>query len=317
MSLGHISLVINMKTLKATTLCLGELNQPVITFYHLGIIVHRLYRDKCYQGESLDQLKKPAAERRDVINLLSRLKEDGVLGHYKGLSNRNVFSLLGRSHESVVDVICTIDPFCYLSHLSAMEYHGLTDRIPSKIIVSTPSPTDWRQFAETRMASDIGDDLQTYLENSMPPLQRIKINKIGRQEVQYFSSVHLGAFRQVRDRMLRVSTMGRTFLDMLRNPELCGGINHVLAVYDEFSSQYLKVIIDEIHQHGKPIDKVRAGYILEERLKIQDNTVNSWQQYAQRGGSRKLDSSADYEAVWSDKWCLSLNVFTKNDSHAV
>lgn len=297
-----------MNRFKATVLCLGDIDQPVIILYQLGLIIHRLYRDKKYKGAVLDNLKKPAAERNDFNVIINRLQDDGILSPYKGLPSKTVFSILGRSHESPLDVICTIDPFGYVSHLSAMEYHGLTDRIPSQIIFSSPAQADWRRFAMERMQKDLGDDLPGYIANSMPQLQRLRIGKIGKQEVHLFNRAHLGAYRTVRGRMLRVSTIGRTFLDMLQNPELCGGINHVIDVFESFGAQYLKLIVDDVNQHGKPIDKVRAGYILEERMGLQNKHFEDWMNYVQRGGSRKLDAAAEYEPKWSEKWCLSLNV---------
>lgn len=305
-----------MNRYKATALLIAELDQPVVTLYQLGLLVHKLYRDKQFKGEALDRLKKPSAEREDLNAIVNRLQEEGILSGYKGLPSKSVFSLLGRTHESPLDIVCTIDPFGYISHLSAMEYHGLTDRIPSKIILSSPAQADWRKFANTRMEKDLGDDLQAYIDNGMPKLQRIKASKLGKQEIHAFNSLHLGAYRTVRGRMLRVSTIGRTFLDMLRNAELCGGINHVIDVFEEFSQQHLNLVVEEINQHGKPIDKIRAGYILDELMGLKDPRIEEWAQYAQRGGSRKLDALAEYEPVWSEKWCLSLNVFRKETSHA-
>ena len=75
---------------------------------------------------------------------------------------------------------------------------------------------------------------------------------------------------------MRVSTIGRTFLDMLRISELCGGISYVLDIFENHSENYLKLIINEIDQHGAPIDKVRAGYILDERLHIKFDELNEW-----------------------------------------
>jgi predicted transcriptional regulator of viral defense system len=122
-------------------------------------------------------------------------------------------------------------------------------------------------------------------------------------------SKHLGAFKNVRDRTMRIATIGRTFLDMLTRPEKCGGINHVLSVYEEFGVQYLPLIVDELEAHGAPIDKVRAGYIFNEVLNINDNaTIESWVSLAQRGGSRKLDSSEEYLPKWPDKWKISINI---------
>ena len=75
---------------------------------------------------------------------------------------------------------------------------------------------------------------------------------------------HLGAFRVVRSTGVRVATIGRTFLDMVREPELCGGILHVIDVYRSQAAQYLSLIIDDAERHGTAIDKVRLGFLLTE-----------------------------------------------------
>lgn len=297
-----------MKLLKAITLAIGELDQPVVTSYQLGLIVFSLYKTKSYSGEDIPSLQKQHADSEAYSKVANKLQEEGILAAYKGLSAKSAFSLLGRSHDSVGDIVCTVDPFGYISHLSAMEYHGLTNRIPSKLFMSSPAPKQWTGFALEKMEKDLGDDLPTYTKNGMPRLRRTKLEKVNKKEVHRFSSVHWGAYKNIKGRTMRVSTIGRTFLDMLRNPELCGGINHVLDVFEEHSENYLKLIINEIDQHGAPIDKVRAGYILDERLHMDFGELNEWAKEVQRGGSRKLDASSEYEPVWSEKWCLSLNI---------
>ena len=79
-----------------------------------------------------------------------------------------------------------------------------------------------------------------------------------------YSSVHQGAFKHIDGRMLRVSTIGRTFLDMLRKPDYCGSMYHVAGIFKNNGQQYSKLIIDEIDRHGTNIEKARAGYLLEE-----------------------------------------------------
>jgi predicted transcriptional regulator of viral defense system len=300
-----------MELIKAFTLSLGEVEEPVVTSYMLGKILHHLYREKRYKGESLNRLQKDYCDLYDFNKSISKLMDEGVLSTYKGIPG-TVYAILGRTHASPEDVACTVDPFCYLSHLSAMEFHGLTDRIPTKIHLSTPSPKLWKDFASKRMEQDLKSELDTYLENKLPKLMKNKFDKIGNKEIIFHHSSHLGAFKNVRNRQLRVSTIGRTFLDMLKNPELCGGMNHVLNVYSNYTNQYLKLIINEVNDHGKDIDKVRAGYILDEKLGIQDERVESWLKYAQRGGSRKLDPSEEYIPQWSEKWCLSINTFERS-----
>lgn len=295
-----------MKTIKAISLSLGELSTPVITRYQIGLIIHALYKDKNYKGEALT-LRTDIATLRDFNSYVADLEEDGVISAAKHLPD-HVYTLLGRTNWSEEEALCAIDPFCYLSHFSAMTHHGLTERIPVRLFISSPAPKDWRHYATERMRKDLGDDLDEYLRNRMPRLVKIPVESIGKKEVHRFNSLHLGAYKIVRDRHIRVSSIGRTFLDMLRNPELCGGMLHVIDVYEEHAERYLRLITDEIDKHGHPIDKVRAGHILEERLNIDNEVINGWKRFAQRGGSRKLDPSNEYEPEWSDNWLLSINI---------
>jgi predicted transcriptional regulator of viral defense system len=295
-----------MKAIKAITLSLGDLDKPVISKYQFGLIVNNIYRHKVYGGQAVN-LQKGFAERADVNKYLNMLLNEGVLSPHRNLSN--IFTLLGRSDSEPEEIVCTVDPFCYISHLSAMSYHGLTDRIPGKLFISSPSANEWRSFANEQMRKDLGNDYENYRQNGLPMLVRTKMVKINKTEIHCLSSKHLGAYKSVRGRVLRVSTVGRTFLEMLRNPELCGGINHVLDVFEEYGEKYLRLITDDIDKNGRPIDKVRAGYVLNERMGIDNDVINGWSSFAQRGGSRKLDSSTEYIAEWSDKWKISLNVF--------
>jgi predicted transcriptional regulator of viral defense system len=196
-----------------------------------------------------------------------------------------------------------------MSHLSAMDYHGLTDRIPKVLFFSTPAHKKWGDYAKARMKKDLGEEaLYEYYESSFPRLTMISVNKIQKIGVVRYSSDHLGAFKTIKNRIMRVSTIGRTFLDMLRKPDLCGGIYHVIDIFKENADKYLSLIIDEINQHGKQIDKVRAGYILEELCDIHDEKIDPWLEFVQRGGSRKLDSSEEYSSDYSERWCLSINI---------
>ena len=297
-----------MKISKAITLAIGELEQPVVTSYQLGVILFNLYKTKNYKGEAIASLQKSHPDSETYNRKINQLQEEGILTSYKGFPTKSVFSLLGRSHDLVDDIVCTVDPFCYVSHLSAMEYHGLTNRIPSKLFISSPAPKQWKIYAREKMEKDLKDDLGIYNQNNMPELKKTRFEKIDRREIHRFNSVHWGAYKNIKGRMMRVSTIGRTFLDMLKNPELCGGINHVLEIFEEHADNYLQLIIDEVDQHGGPIDKVRAGYILDERLGLVFKEKKDWLKSAQRGGSRKLDASSEYEPVWSESWCLSLNV---------
>ncbi len=296
-----------MEIEKALSLSLGELEEPVVTRYRLGLIVADLYMKKSFHGESLNRIRKEHASSSEFNKSLLSLEDAGILKPHPDLKHA-AFRLLGRKDEDPADVVCTVDPFCYVSHLSAMAHHGLTNRIPAKLFLSSPPAKEWNAEAEERMEKDLGTGIADYVEGGMPALLRVAMKKINGVEISRFASMHRGAFKNTRGRMLRVSTIGRTFLDMLRNPELCGGMRHVVEVYEEHAATYLRLISDEVDRHGKPIDKVRAGYLLSEKQGLKNDTVESWVAFAQRGGSRKLNASGEYAPVFSDKWCLSLNL---------
>jgi len=95
---------------------------------------------------------------------------------------------------------------------------------------------------------------------------------------------------------------------MLREPKLCGGIRHVLDIYESNAKRFSQLIIDEVDRHGAPIDKVRVGFVLEEVCQLSSPVLNQWAVHAQRGGSRKLDADAEYSPDYSEKWKLSINV---------
>ena len=106
----------------------------------------------------------------------------------------------------------------------------------------------------------------------------------------------------------RITSIGQTFADMLTEPGLCGGLRHVLDVWEREAGQWVSEIVGAIEHLDSKIAKVRAGYILSEVMGIEHPTIHSWEQYAQRGGSRKLDPDAEYAPVFSEKWMISINV---------
>jgi len=296
-----------MEVSTALTLELGSLHQPVVTACQLGVTLFQLYQAKTYQGQALVRLEKDVPTPSDLKRVTDRLLKNGVLQPYKGFSG-TAFTLLGKQ-PTAPEVACVVDPFAYLSHLSAMEYHGLTQRMPAMLLISSPAPAEWKTCAEARMQRDLGEaQLEIYRAAALPALTRPRLDKIERQAVKVYTSSHLGAFVAVRDRALRVATIGRTFLDMIREPDLCGGIYHVLEVFEAHAATYLRLITDEIERHGSKIDQSRAGYLLDERCGLQSPTLDRWQAEVQRGGSRKLYAKGDYSSRFSERWSLSLNI---------
>ena len=300
-----------MELRTAIALEIGRLHQPVVTDYQLGSLMFRLYQGKTYRGEALGLLQKKVPERADYTRLLGGLVTDGILQRANEVPNKDVLVVLGQDQAAAQDIVCCVDPFCYLSHLSAMDYHGLTDRLPKLLFVTSLPQPQWGRLATEKMQKAFGaDGLATYLQAGLPPLRRLRLDKIQRKILSVHTSVHCdpGAYVTVQGKPRRVATIGRTFLDMLREPDLCGGIYHVLDIFAEEAPRYLRLIVDEIDRHGTNIDKVRAGYVLAERLKLTQPAFDVWRTFAQRGGSRKLYAQAGYSPRFSETWCLSINI---------
>lgn len=297
-----------MNIINATIHKLKELKQPVISEYDICMITFNFYQTGKYQGEKLEiSTKMPSF--KDINNeVIKPIIDIGILDKLKEFSGVNVFRIVVNQFFEAGDIICSIDPFSYISHLSAMEYHGLTNRIPKILFISTPPIKEWTRFANDKMENDCEGYLKDYLKCGLPKLSKIKYEKILKKQVIQYSSLHRGAFKHINERSLRVATIGRTFLDMLRKPNYCGGMNHVIEIYREFGKNYNKLIIDEIDRNGKSIEKARAGYILEEYCNINDEKINTWAANVQRGGSRKLDPESPYHEEYSEKWCISINV---------
>lgn len=295
---------------KTVSLFLQEWPFPVISAYQLGITLFSAYNEKKYKNNPIQLLELPF-DKDEYSTLIDQCLDDGIINQHKDFPSRSVFSIRGRVNSSAEEIVCTINPYAYISHLSAMDYHGLTDRNPTTSYISAPSPGKWKKFALSKMKKDLGDYYQDYISSGFPRLQNIVLKKINKKVIHTYSSLHLGAYKIVKNNTIRVSPIGKTFLDMLREPDLCDGLLHVLDVFEEHAQRYFNLIADEIDRHGKPIDKVRAGYILSELLEMNDPKIDDWKQFAQRGGSRKLDPSEEYSTDYSETWCLSINTLWK------
>ncbi|MBU6467904.1 MAG: hypothetical protein KGN31_07925 [Betaproteobacteria bacterium] len=242
------------------------------------------------------------------FSLVEQLQSVKLLTKLPLNNGKHAYLLFGHSSATAQEIACSLDPFAYVSHLSAMEYHGLTDRFPKIVLMSTPPSSDWRKQALEKMHRDLDGRFDEYIANGLPKLTKLNLLKIGKTSIQFHERSQLGAFRNVANSPLRIATIGRVFLDMVREPQLCGGIQHVIDVFLSEAKRHLRYIIDEVEQHGTPIDKVRSGFLLEEVCNLSDPAIEKWVAYAQRGGSRKLDPEGEYFPHFSDRWKLSINV---------
>ncbi|MFH1540133.1 MAG: hypothetical protein ABIH66_14355 [bacterium] len=297
-----------MKLAKAIPLTLSDSPKPVVTDYELGLLIVKIFFSKKVKGESVDIRRKDFPDRRFVNKKIKEFCNGEIIFPQFDLPRGRAYRVMGKKQDDPGEIACSVDPFAYVSHLSAMVFHGITDRVPRIFFVSSPGPRQWSEFAAEKTKKDCKGFYADYIAGGLPRLVKIRFNRISGIPVNTYTSIHRGAFKSVQGRALRVSTIGRTFLDMVRKPKFCGGIRHVVEVFEDHGPRYSKLIIDEVERHGKPIEKVRTGYLLDEVCKINDERIDGWLKYVQRGGTRKLDPGAEYSNRYSEKWCLSKNI---------
>ena len=272
--------------------------QSVVTYYTFYRLMQAMHKER--KGLYLRN-ETPTVD--DHFKYLRNMCRDDVIRPDNDYGKRliRVLDIPGQSTE---EVVCTADPLCYVSHLSSMHRWGLTNRSPKPLICTRPD-----RISATAQLSEI----MTSHPDGLPP-ERLRMkcfghpDKVRNRTVTMVESKKAGASINIRGTGVRIATIGQTFLDMLLYPKLCGGMSHVLDVYDEHADAWLEEIVDSVDSVSINLVKSRAGYILEERLGLRHKKIESWKVSAQRGGSRKLDPSKDYAPNFSETWMISLNV---------
>ena len=279
---------------------LEENGKPVITPFDLFRIVWRMYRNS--SGKRL-YLRSDTPDHANYLNLKSSLRHAGLIKQDRDYGARAI-RVLNVSDLPADDITCIVDHTCYISHLSAMQRWGLTDRSPRALILARPD----RKTAAERLLEYRTEALRKDNSNAFP-LAIIRHPAVVRgRAIRTLESKTAGAFQSIPGSYARLSTIGQTFLDMLQKPNLCGGMSHVLEAWEEHAGTYLEDIVESVDTARSRLVKSRAGYILEERLGLSHHRIESWKALGQRGSSRKLDPSKDFAPTFSDTWMISLNV---------
>ncbi|WP_271215058.1 hypothetical protein, partial [Pseudonocardia halophobica] len=245
--------------------------------------------------------------RSKCRKLLSNLERKDVLvpdEDFKAGVWRLVQSTRSASAE---DACCIVDPFAYVSHLSAMHLYGLTDRAPLALHLTTPSTSVWSRMRKERMAHDLGSNIALI---NASPLNRVTMaaSAVRRRTIHLHTTSNPIVPVPLADGFTRATPIGHVFAAMLAEPEAHGGIRHAIEVWEASAEAWLDEIIVAVDSQPTKLAKVRAGYVLSELMGVEDDRIKAWRAFAQRGGSQKLDPEAPYVPRWSDEWMISLNI---------
>lgn len=304
----NIITINEIRTVKLTRLAVALVDfleasdTPVYTDYSLFLIVRDLYKNP--EGLYLRGKAATVENYRRARNLLidaNKIKQDE---NYPG-----VYRVLSKNDLPADEITCLLDPFCYISHLSAMQRYGLTDRRPEALHLTVPAIDMLKEMIKVEMERDYEQKLKDLPKNEIHRLTIVHHPEhVRKRRIEVFATKNYGQKIRVKGSYARVSTIGQTFLDMLDEPEKCGGMAHILDIWQEHAKTYLLEIISAVEKAPKPIHKVRAGYILDEVLQVQRPEIENWVKLAQRGSSRLLDPTKPFKNTFSEKWMISINV---------
>lgn len=290
---------------QAITQVVEESETPLFTEYSLYLHTKPILLSGHYKNERIARLPDKWG-RTQLRSMIRKLVSARVLAPDKDFKAGVWRSVQTATSADAEDAICIIDPFAYISHLSAMQRYGLTDRSPDALHMTTPSRPLWTALRDQKMADEL---LRARPNDEAPSLIKIGIaDQVRRRSVNLHQSSHPAEPANIAGKAARIAQIGRVFADMLDQPTLCGGIHHVLDCYERHAEQWIGDIVPAIDQFERAIVKVRAGYILSEFLGISNEKIDAWVEHAQRGGSRKLDSHMPYGDRFSEKWMIALNV---------
>jgi predicted transcriptional regulator of viral defense system len=266
--------------------------RPVISSAHFVAAVRDLYRDR--DGLMLRHLEP---DTNDIVRLRTSLRRARILDYDRDYRYR-AYRLIHLPDGSAEDICCLVDPTIYVSHLSAMQRYGLTNRRPKELLLTRADP---------RKVPQESPDRRDLVSARLSPKAISHPKKVRGREIKVFDTAHPGIMQETRNGFDRIASIGQTFLDTLEEPALCGGMPHVLEVWRQHAPTYLDMIVQVVEAAPSKLAKVRAGYILDEVLGVADQRVDAWRQFAQRGGSRMLDPAKPYAPKYSERWMLSLN----------
>jgi len=287
--------------------CLQAEKRPVVTRSQINIQILKIVKNQEYLGHPIYQLPKIASN--DLHDRVIRQLMEKSLIRRDGDFSKIALRVLDVSDGDAADVINLVDPDAYVSHLSAMVLYDLSNRLPDVLTLTRLNPSSWHDRRRQEIEAAF-PDLAAIMHPTFhlfPAYPGIG-ERVRGQKVSCLTTRHPGKSRRVKARFHRVATIEQTFIDMLLQPQRCGGMHHVLEVWAEHALSLLERLVQAIDGRPEPILKVRAGYILDERLGLSHPVVDRWQRFARQGGSRVLDPQEKFWPNYSEKWMLSINV---------
>ncbi|CAI8932129.1 type IV toxin-antitoxin system AbiEi family antitoxin domain-containing protein [Pseudomonas sp. IT-P4] len=298
------------------TWVLEEYPYSVITKEKLSEQIFILFMEKVYKGARISLIRKDYASVDDFHNYIDRVERTGILTNinndvkhhqiYGSANTPGIYVIKGKTEYSPAETVCTIYPYGYLSKINAMAWYGLTDKIPKVVRFTTCPLNEWKKRSLLDLSIDPEVDFD--LEHFIPSFPK-HTNIFGQELIVSVETKYVEPL-EVRNSPIKVASIGKTFIDMFRYPDECGGIDHVLEIYAENGKKYSSAIINELkHKTTRKIDIARVGFALQKIAGVEHPLLSEWQQESKktRGSSKILVPGVPFSSIFDEDWSLSLN----------
>jgi len=202
----------------------------------------KVLTDLSYSGRRIFAAKELLSTGQNAKNLLDRLARKGWIIRLKngvylvvpleaGYGGARDWTLHGFALASAVA------KDYYISYMSALNYWGMTDRVPAEVLVATTKPQRTRKVIDTT----------------------IRFVSIDRRKMFGFETEVVDGFK------VAVASREKAIADCLDRPKYCGGIEEVAKAI-RFSRQGLDLakLCDYAARMGNSAVLKRLGYIAEE-----------------------------------------------------
>lgn len=200
------------------------------------------------------------------------------------------------------EILFELNPYAALSHLSAFAFHGLTNDLPKGLVASVSADT---YGALQPIGTRLGD------WDGIPQPSARKPDQILGSPVRWHR-VQPERFFGVAEYQplgypLRYTTIERTLIDGLQDPDLSGGIANVLRAWVIARDRInMNALVHDAERFDVAILRQRIGYVLDQ-LGLSHRIVDQWRARSKRGGSSRLVASEPFAPNFDERWNLSLN----------
>ena len=298
--------------------------------------INIIYRDKSYAGIPASRIRNSSPKNEQIASTIQDLIYRGVMEpenkynfdddekkflsletNIRGtfFSNRipEHFLISKKNIDSREQIICSIFPYGYISHISAMRWYGITDRLPKEVYYTALSKEQWKKRSLIEITTRMGNNIKA--NEFIPTYPRNEIY-FGRRLI--VTSKEINSLPLENSLGVRVQNVGELFNSMFSKTDYCGGQQHVIDVFKEHGDSVKNTVIKYVDRFGSKIDKARIGFMYSRVLDVESEIIEKWKIESQktRGSSKKLFSNAPFCSAYCEEWNLSLNTHIEGFSDA-